>query len=423
MRSLIVVPAIAAFFVSSSAVADHWGHWRGPTGNGTSLSAKPPTEWGAAKNVKWKVAIPGRGSGSPVVWEDQVFVVSAVAASDGANRSQGGLPRLAFKLFCFQRDSGDLMWEQTAVVATPHEQTHSTNTFASASPCTDGQHVYAHFGSQGLFCYSMQGDLVWKRTDFGKMRARNGFGEGSSPTLVGNKIIVPWDHEGPSRLYALNKLTGDTIWEVDRDEPTCWATPLIVEHGDMPQIVMNGQTCARGYDLETGKELWRCGGQTQRPVASAVAGNGLVFVGSGFRGSFLAAFRPEGRGNLEGSDNVAWAVHSDTPDIASPLLSGNRLYYHKGKSGQLSCVDASTGKPFYVAQRIPEIRSTYASPVAAGGYVMLTGRGGTTVVVEDAEQLKVVAVNSVREGVDATPALVDHEIFIRGARHLFCISE
>ena len=255
------------------------------------------------------------------------------------------------------------------------------------------------------------------------MTTRNSFGEGSSPTIEGDMILVPWDHEGESALYALNKKTGKTIWKTKRDEPTCWATPLVVAHKGMKQVIMNGQTKARAYDLETGKEIWSCGGQTQRPVASPVAADGLVFIGSGFRGSFLGAFRLSGKGNIAGSDQVVWTIERDTPDIASPLLSGGRVYFHKGKTGMLSCVDAATGKPHYTTTRIDRINSTYASPIAAGGFVFLTGRRGFTVVIEDSDKLKVVATNSLGEGIDATPAPVDNELFIRGEKHLFCISK
>ncbi len=345
---------VSILLFCAPAAADDWGHWRGPTGNSVAANASPPTEWSDTKNVKWKTEIPGRGSGSPVIWDDQVFVVTAVRADgqpdapvtgqqrQGGGRSSGGrqrgggrssepLPQLQFKLLCFNRSDGELLWEKTATEATPHEGAHSTNNFASASPCTDGKHVYAHFGSRGLYCYSMDGKLVWKRDDLGKMSTRAGFGEGSSPILAGDKVIVPWDHEGPSCLYALDKLTGKTIWKTPRDEPTCWATPLAVEHDGRTQIILNGQNKARAYDLETGKEIWSCGGQTQRPCASAVAGDGLVFIGSGHRGSFLGAFQLDGSGDLAGTDNVVWTVSKDTPDIASPLLSDGRLYFHKAK--------------------------------------------------------------------------------------------
>lgn len=410
--------ALMAILCCSSVYAENWGHWRGPTGNGSANNATPPLEWSSTKNIKWKQDLPGLGSSSPVIWGHQVFVTTAAPAV-GKNAGGGALD---FKLFSFDRSSGKLLWEKSATVVKPHQSTHSTNGFSSASPCTDGDHVYAHFGSRGLYCYTMTGDLVWKRDDFGKMDIRNSFGEGSSPTLVDNKIIVPWDHEGKSAVYALDKLTGKTLWKTDRDETTCWATPLVVDNNGQKQVVMNGQKFARSYDLDSGKELWKCGGQTERPVASPVADKGLVFVGSGHRGSFMGAFRLNGKGDIKGTDQVAWVIDRDTPDIASPLLSAGRIYFHKGKSGQFSCVDAITGKPHYMANRIPGLDSIYASPVAAGGYVFLTGRNGTTVVIKDADKLEIVATNSVDETVDATPAPVDNELFIRGEKHLFCIA-
>ena len=268
----------------------------------------------------------------------------------------------------------------------------------------------------------MDGKQVWKRDDFGNMQTRNTFGEGSSPTLEGDKILVPWDHEGASALYALDKLTGKTLWKTARDEPTCWATPLVTEFAGKKQVIMNGQSFARSYDLESGKELWRCTGQTERPVASAFADKNLAFVGSGHKGAFLGAFRMDGKGDLKGTDKVAWTIDRDTPDIGSPILSSGRLYFYKGKSGQLSCVDAATGKPYYMGSRIPGVDSTYASPVAAGGYVFLTGRNGTTVVIKDANELSIVNTNSVGEPVDATPAPAGKELFLRGEKHLFCIA-
>jgi outer membrane protein assembly factor BamB len=409
---------VAAGFTNADASSTtNWGHWRGPTGNGTAVNATPPTQWNATNNVKWKVAVPGKGSSSPVVWENQVFVTSGVPTGKGG----GKLPELDFTVFAYDRATGMLNWKQSAVVAVPHEDTHSTNGFASASPCTDGRHVYAHFGSRGLFCFTIGGSLVWKRDDFGKMKTRNTFGEGSSPTLHGDVILVPWDHDGPSALYALDKMTGKTKWKTVRDEPTNWATPLVVEFNGKKQVVMNGQTKARSYDFETGKELWSCGGQTERPVPSAVAGSGLVFVGSGYRGAFLGAFKMDGQGDIQGTDKVAWTIDRDTPDIGSPLYSNGRVYFHKGKSGQLSCVDAVTGKPFYMSSRIEGLDTIYASPIAAGGYVFLTARNGTTTVIKDSDTLDVVSVNNVGETVDATPAPSGKQLFIRGEQHLFCI--
>jgi len=402
---------LLAGFMASPVRAD-WPHWRGEGGNGVSLTAKPPVEFGPERNLRWKTELPGRGSSSPVVVGERVFVTTAVPVE-----GEPGL--LDFRLLCLDRETGREQWSRSCVRAMPHEGTHETNGFASASPCTDGKRVYAHFGSRGLHCFTLAGEPLWSR-DFGDMTVRNGFGEGSSPTLAGELIIVPWDHEGPSLLFALDTLTGKTVWETPRDEPTCWATPLVVaDAGGTTQVVMNGQNAARGYDLATGKELWRCGGQTVRPCASAVAAGGTAWIGSGFRGAFLGAFDLAGRGDLAGGPHVLWTKQSGTPDVASPLLSGGRLTYYKEKSGLLTCVDAATGQPHYQTERIPGVARTYASPVAAGGRVYLTDRSGRITVIEDAAALKVVAENDVGEGVDATPAPAGESLFVRGERHLF----
>ncbi len=254
------------------------------------------------------------------------------------------------------------------------------------------------------------------------MNIRFGFGEGSSPTIAEDKMLIPWDHQGDSYIMALNKQTGETIWKTPRDEPSCWGTPLVVQYGSSKQVVMQGQNFARSYDLETGKELWKCAGQTFRPVATPVAEDGLVIVGSGFRRAFMGAFRLDGTGDIEGTKSVAWTIDRDTPDIGSPALSDGRLYFYKGKSGILSCIDAKTGKPHFSAKRVDGVRETYASPVVAGGHVYLTDRDGTIVVIKDAEELTIVATNSLGEGVDATPAPAGDQLFVRGAKHLFCIA-
>lgn len=416
-RSLVL---LAFLFICAHQTNANWGHWRGESGNGISSTAKPPITWSETENVKWKVAVPGRGSGSPVVWDQKVFVVTAIP-TDGTASQTGNANQLRFDLLCYDRQTGNLLWQETATEATPHEGTHSTNGFSSGSPCTDGEHVYAHFGSRGTYCYTMDGQQVWSR-QLGKMTMRAGFGEGSSPTLVDDKLIVPWDHEGQSYLFALDKKTGDTIWQVERDEPSCWATPLVIDHQGKKQIIMNGQNFARAYDLESGAELWRCGGQTQRPVASPVTSDGLVFVGSGHRGAFFGAFRPDGSGDIQGTPSVVWTQSRDTPDIASPLLSGGRLYYCKKKTGIVSCFDAVSGEPHYTTKRT-NLGVLYASPIAAGGHVYITDRDGKTVVLEDADSFNIVAENSLGETIDATPAPVDNQLFIRGEKHLFCIAE
>jgi outer membrane protein assembly factor BamB len=402
----------AVIGVAVPAARADWPHWRGDGGSGGSLSATPPVTFGPEQNLRWKAEIPGRGSSSPVVVGDRVFVTTAVPV-------EGASGELDFRLVCLDRTTGREAWSRSCVKTVPHEGTHETNGFASASPCTDGERVYAHFGSRGLHCFTVAGEHLWSR-DFGDMTVRHGFGEGSSPTLAGEMIVVPWDHEGPSMLVAVEKRTGKTVWETPRDEPTCWATPLVVaDPGGTEQVVMNGENAARGYDLATGRELWRCGGQTQRPCASAVAADGTAFIGSGFRGAFFGAFDLAGRGDLKGGPHVLWTKQAGTPDVASPLLSGGRLFYYKEKSGLLTCLDAKTGTAHYETARIPGVARTYASPVAAAGHVYLTDRSGRITVIADGPTLRVVAENDVGEGVDATPAPAGDSLFVRGERHLF----
>ena len=415
MLSMLLLTGALVAPNGANANEQQWGHWRGPTGNGESLTATPPKEFGPDKNCRWKQPIPGRGSSSPVVWDDQVFITTAIPVSDGRGT-------LDFRLLCYDRKTGTKQWDHSCIKAIPHEGTHSTNGYASASPCTNGRYIYAHFGSQGLYCLTMEGEPVWSR-DFGDMHTRNEFGEGSSPTLVDDRIVIPWDHEGPSHLFCLNAETGETLWDIPRDEPTCWATPLIVTLDDgSKQVAMNGQNAARGYDLSSGKELWKCGGQTMRPVASAVSDDGLVLIGSGFRGSFLGCFDLTGSGDIERTPHVHWTVSRNTPDIASPLLHNGKIWFYRGKTGLLTCIRIKDGTPLYEQKRIEGVSYTYASPVAANDHIYMTDRSGTITVIRDGNDPVVVSVNDMGEGVDATPAPVGNELFIRGETTLFCVA-
>ena len=412
--------AALAFLIVAAALrpacGDDWSHWRGPQGNGVAPAAQPPLAFGPGRGERWKTEIPGRGTSSPVVRGDRVVVTTAVPSPDDAGTFD-------FRVICLDRATGRERWSRTVVTARPHEGTHQTNGFASASPCIDDERIYAHFGSRGLFCLSLDGAPLWNR-DFGDMRIRNGFGEGSSPTLHGDVILVPWDHEGPSALHCLDARSGTTRWEIPREEPSGWCTPLVAaDRSGTLQVIMNGQNAARGYDLATGRELWRCAGQTQRPCASGVAADGVAWIGSGFRGAFLAAFDLAGRGDLEGGDAVLWTHRKDCPDVASPLLSDGRIYFYKDKSGLLSCLEAATGKPLWETARVEGLNSTYASPIAAGGSVYLSDRRGTIVVIADAPQLRVLATNVIGEGIDATPAAAGDALFVRGERHLWCFAE
>ena len=408
----------------------YWPQWRGPYATGVSKYADPPTEWSETKHIRWKVEIPGRGSSSPVVWGDRVFVLSAVPAGqagDASHAPRGGVrPRDVhrFIVLAIDRRTGNVVWERTAREAQPHEASHQDNgTYASSSAITDGQHVYAWFESQGMYVYDMDGKLIWEK-DLGDKRMRNQFGEGSTPVLYGDRLVIVWDHiAGPSFVVALDKRTGTEFWRVERQEIDTWATPLVVEVDGRPQVIVSGKNRLKSYDLETGQIVWESPGVTMNPIPSPVYGDGMVFVTSGFQGNNLKAIRlADARGDITGSSAIVWTLDRDTPYVPSPLLYDGILYLLKTNSGILSAFDAKTGKPHYQLQRLEGMPEVFASPVGAQGRVYVTGRDGISLVIKNAPTFEVLAKNALDDGFDASPALVDGEIYLRGYKSLYCIA-
>jgi outer membrane protein assembly factor BamB len=430
---LAAVAAAGALMTSLRAAADptaekFWPQWRGPYATGVSKTADPPVEWSETKNIRWKVEVPGRGSSSPVVWGERVFVLSAIpAGTSGADshKPMGGVqPRSVhqFVVLALDRRTGRVVWQQTAREATPHEGSHQDNgTWASSSAITDGQRVYAFFESEGLYAYDMDGKLLWTK-DLGDKKMRNEFGEGSTPVLYGNRIVVVWDHQGPSFVVALDASTGREVWRTERKEIDSWATPLVIEHDGRPQVVTSGMNRLRSYDLETGKTVWESEGVTMNPIPSPVAGDGMVFVTSGFRGNSLKAIRlADAHGDITGTPAIVWSLDHDTPYVPSPLLYDGILYLLKTNSGILSAYDAKTGKPHYQLQRLDNVPNVFASPVGARGRVYIAGREGTTIVIKSGPMYEVLAKNALDDGFDASPALVDGELYLRGYKYLYSI--
>jgi outer membrane protein assembly factor BamB len=410
---------------------DGWPRWRGPLATGAAPQANPPTTWSETDNVKWKVAIPGFGTSTPVIWGDRVFVLTAKPsgtkpeAPPAAGNPFGSFnpeDTYQFIVLCYNRADGSLRWQQVARAEVPHEGHHRDHGFASASPVTDGEHLYVSFGSRGIHCFDLEGRRIWER-DLGDMQTRNSFGEGASPALHGDTLLITWDHEGEDFIVALDKRTGETRWRQERNEPTSWATPLIVEHENRPQAIVNATSKVRSYDLASGAVLWELGGQTVNVIPSPVAQNGVVYVTSGFRGSALFAIQLGASGDLAGTDAILWRHDKSTPYVPSPLLYADQLYLVSGNTGMLSAFDTKTGRAHYEAERLPGIFGIYASPVAAADRVYVMGRDGTAVVLKSGPTLEVLATNKLDDKVDASLALVDRELFVRGHQHLYCIAE
>jgi outer membrane protein assembly factor BamB len=429
----VLLATVALADGRDSDALDNWPQWRGPLATGTALHGNPPLVWNEADGtgIRWKTEIPGLGHSTPIVWDERIFLTTAIAFGDAlpprpsmAPGNHDNLPvthRHRFVALAVSRSSGKILWQKTLHEALPQEQGHRSGSLASNSPVTDGEHVFAFFGSFGLYCLDLDGHLVWK-ADFGPMQALHGHGEGSSPVLYKETLIVNWDHEGNSFIVALDKNTGKERWKLTREEVTSWATPIVVEHDGKPQVIVSGTNRVRGYDLDTGKVIWECGGLSSNIVASPVSGDGMVFVGSSYDKRALLAIRLDGAaGDITGTDRIAWNRFRGTPYVPSPLLYDGALYFLTHYQGILSRVDARTGEERPGPFRLTGIKDVYSSPVAAAGRIYVTDLDGTTVVVSSGEVPRLIALNYLSEPISASAAIAGRQLFLRGDKHLYCL--
>ncbi len=440
--SLTACPLPAGGEESISADTN-WPHWRGPGTTGGAPSGDPPVEWSESKNVKWKIEIPGAGHASPVVWNDRVFILTAVPtdkrgkppadAEPTGRRRRRGPPSVKtdkiykFVILAVERSGGKILWQKTLREELPHERTHADGSWAASSPVTDGKRVYAFFCSRGLYCLDMNGKLKWQK-DFGKMSIRMQFGEGSSPALHGDKIVINWDHEGQSFITALDKTSGKEVWKVKRDERTSWSTPLVVEVNGKAQVITSATNRIRSYDLASGELIWQCRGMTGNVIPTPVYADDIVYLASGFRGNALLAIRlSAAKGDITGSDAVIWKYGKYTPYAPSPLLQSGNLYMLKRNNGYLSCLQAATGKVHYANQKLEGIGTVYASLVGApkgqaSGRLYVVGKNGTTLVIKQGPKYEVMATNVLKDNFTASAAIAGKELYLRGHKYLYCIA-
>jgi len=421
--TLCIMPS-PLWSVEPDADSSHyWPQWRGPLGTGAAPKGNPPIEWSEQQNIRWKTRLPGTGYATPVIWGNDIFISAAIPPENYSPPGRGESPvhPIKFIVLAVDRTNGKVKWERMAREAVPHEGQHETSTWATISPITDGKHVYAYFGSRGLYCYTIGGDLVWEK-DLGDLSIARQFGEGSSPTLYKNRLIVNWDHEGQSFIVALEAATGEEVWRKERDEGTTWMTPIVVEDSGRTHVITTAKNRVRSYDLATGELLWDDEGLTANAIPSPVAADGVVYVTSGFRGSALRAIRLSlAKGNITGTPAVLWSYNQDTPYVPSALLHSGALYFLKSNQGILTCIDIETGKPHYSNQRLEGIRAVYASPVGVADRIYLSGREGTTLVIRHGAEFGIIAANTLDDNIDASPVIVGDEIYLRGHQYLYCI--
>jgi outer membrane protein assembly factor BamB len=412
----------------------NWPQWRGPLANGVAPLANPPIHWSETNNVRWKIPLPGKGHSTPIIFGDSVYVLTATPVGEaqkpvyddapGVHDSVPVTHRHQFVVFAINRRDGSVSWKKVLREEWPHEGGHVTGSLASSSPVTDGERLYVFFGSRGLYCLDLNGELKWSK-DLGRMHTLHAHGEGSSPVLHGDRLIVSWDQETNSFLHAFDKRTGKQLWKVPRDEKTSWSTPLVVEHEGKPQVIVSATKRVRGYDLATGTQLWECAGLTDNVVSSPVYTDGVVIAGNSYYSQAMVAIRLAGaKGDITGTTNVLWKLNRMTPYVSSPLLYDDTLYFLRHNQNILLRLEPLTGKPRGEALRLEGINDfIFASPVGAAGRIYVTGRDGVTVVLRHDSKNATLAMNKLEDSFSASPALVDRELYLRGERFLYCIAE
>lgn len=412
---------------------NNWPQWRGPLGTGTAPDSNPPVEWSETKNIRWKAALPGKGHSTPIVWGDQIFLTTAIPYGKAlppkhstAPGTHDGVPvthHHEFIVLAVDRRDGKILWQKTVHKKLPHEGGHYTGSLASNSAATDGEHVFAFFGSYGLHCLDMIGKVQWQK-QFGEMHTKHGHGESASPVLHGNMVFINWDHDGPCFIAAFDKQTGEQRWKVDRDEETSWSSPIVVENDGQAMLIVAGTNRIRAYEPATGKVMWECGGLSSNIVATPVAADGMIFAGSSYeKRAFLAIRLDRAHGDITGTDRVAWTRNKATPYVPSPLLYGDALYFLTHYQGVLTRVAAVTGVDKPGPMRLGSMGNIYASPVAGGGRVYVTDLEGKTIVISHDDRPKVLATNILDEQFAASAAIAGRELFLRGIKYLYCIAE
>ena len=410
------------FFVAGLIRAENWPGWRGPSGDGVSAGKGIPTKWSSTENIAWRIAVPGEGHSSPIVWGDKVFLTSSLTEKN---------KRI---LLCIDRLSGQTVWQRD-VVQSPPETVHRLNSRASGTPATDGKQVYVTFmraegdeviapnvGSERLItpgkiivaAYDLDGNEKWK-TNVGDFLSAHGFN--TCPVLFEDLVILNGDHDGNAYLVALDRQSGRQRWRTRRENKTrSYVTPIIREIDGITQMILSGSLCIASYDPRNGKRHWIVDGPTEQFVASMVYDGKYVFATGGYPERHTLAIRPGGKGNVTDT-HIAWRTTRGAAYVPSPIISGRYLLM-VADSGIASCFEARTGKRHWM-ERLPGGHSP--SPVSADGLVYFVSDRGVTTIIRPSETFAVIAKNELGEPVSASPAISQGQIFLRTHQHLYCI--
>ena len=405
MHKLLFLLTAACLF-TTAARAGEWPGWRGPKGDGHSDETNIPTTWSATENVHWKVPIPGKGHSSPVIWGDRIFLTTALEKE----RQR--------VLLCLDRNTGKTLW-QKVVMTSPLEQKHELNSYASATPVTDGKRLWVSFFEQPrivLACFDFDGAEIW-RVSPGPFSSIHGFC--SSPILYRDTVILNGDQDGDGYLVAYQKDTGKPRWRTPRPNNTrSYCTPFVFTHAGKEQMAMSGSKSVYSYDPGTGKPIWWMSGPTEQFVATLVYTQGILFVTGGFPDLHILGVDPAGQGDV-GSTHIRWRDHRGASYVPSPIAHGEHFFI-VSDNGIATCFEAKTGKKPW-KERLGRRHS--ASAVAAGGNIYFLDDDGETWVVKASPEFELVSQNSLGEAAFASPAISRGQIFIRTTGHLWCIGK
>ncbi len=440
----MVVAAASCAPKQESKAGVNWPSFRGLHASGISEGFRAPVEWDveSSRNIRWKTGIPGLGHSSPVIWGDRIFVTTAISGIDTPELKVGLYGSIQpveddtvheFKVLCLDKKTGKVIWEQLAHKGVPKVKRHPKATHANSTPATDGNHVVAFFGSEGLYCYDMGGKLLWKK-DFGVLdsaffmvpTAQWGFA--SSPIIHEDTVLVQADVLENSFLAALNVKTGEEIWRTPRKDVPTWSTPTVHVGETRTQVLINGFKHTGAYDFKTGEELWKLTEGGDIPVPTPVVAHGLAFFNSAHgRMSPIYAVKLDATGDITlepgaiSNEHIVWSIQRGGAYMQTPLIYGEYLYNLRG-NGSLSCYRARTGELVY-REPVGEGASFSASGVAADGKLYFPSEQGDMYVVKAGEKFELLAANAMQDILMATPAISEGTLYIRSHHYLFAVAD
>lgn len=439
MKNRFLFPAVLLTSLTlqfGQAETEHWPQYRGALSDGLGDGATLPDTWSTTENVVWEKKVPGWGWSSPIVWGEKVLVTSAVSKTELPTPHVGGYPggnigveeEHRWMLYCLDFETGDILWEFEAHRGIPPQPRHPRNSFASETPVTDGERVYAYFANIGLFCCDLEGRKLWERR-WPSYPMRDGWNTGTSPAIHGERIFIQNDNEKESFLEALDKHSGETIWRIPRQEKSTWSTPYVWETAARDELVTIGSTRIRSYAPEDGSLLWELHGSSGLVSLMPVAKDGLLYVGAGYHYGPLYAIRPGASGDITLNTNevtnehIAWSQKRGSSIHPCYLVSGDRLFVCYD-SGLMACFHAKTGEEIIPKQRLDTRGGRfYASPWAYKGNIFMLNENGDTWVIEDGPEYKLIRKNSLGDVAWATPAIARGSLFIRTYSRVYRLQE